>query len=53
MLFRELSYEAQHAIVDAMLGDVEPLREGSLKEEITQWANDERNFHDEQETEDV
>ena len=55
MLYRELSHEAQHAIVDAMLGDAEPLPEGPLKDEITSWAHDDRNFYDEskKETEDA
>jgi len=52
MLFRDLSDEAQHTIVDAMLGDVEPLPEGPLKEEITLWAHDERNFYDDKQERD-
>jgi len=48
MLFRELSHEAQQLIVGSLLGeDVKP-PEGALKDESTKWANDERNFHEEE-----
>jgi hypothetical protein len=47
MLFRELSNEAQMLIVDAMLGAEVTPPEGELKEEITKWANDPRNFTEE------
>lgn len=54
MLFRELSHEAQHSIVGAFLGEETTPPSDSLKEEITSWANDDRNFHDEsKETEDA